>query len=110
MTYNGTDTVILNRTEQHILKDTITKFIFGPKTLDLCLYIIKYRAEPTLSPFRVFKKAEAYINMLNAKTHIQKKLDLKSGYEAFKTFQTSIAHSYGPVPCKVYSYQPSLLH
>lgn len=111
MTYNEGNTITLNRAEQYILKNTTTKFIFGLKILDLCLYIIEYRAEVTHSLFGAFKKAETYINVLNPKAYIQKKLDLKSGYEAFKTFQALVSHKqntqthlYEPTPYKVYPY------
>lgn len=80
------DIVILNKVEQHILKNTVIKFIFGLKILDFYLYLIKYRVELICSLFRVFKKAQAYINVVNAKTQMQKKLDIKSGYKVFKTF------------------------
>lgn len=33
-----------------------------------------------------FKKTEAYLDILNAKTEVQKKLKPKSGYKAFKSF------------------------
>lgn len=67
VTHNGANTITLNRAKQYILKDTITKFIFSLKTLDLCLHMIEYRAEPTRNLFGAFKKAKAYIDMLNAK-------------------------------------------
>lgn len=86
MTYNRADIIILNKAEQYILKNIITKFIFDLKTLYLCLHMIEYKAKPIHSFFRTFKKFEAYIDMLNAKPHIQKELVLKFSYKAFKTF------------------------
>lgn len=37
VTQDGADTITLNRAEQYILKDTVTKFIFGLKGPHLCL-------------------------------------------------------------------------
>lgn len=34
---DGADTITLNRAEQYLLKDTVTKFIFGLKGPHLCL-------------------------------------------------------------------------
>lgn len=34
---------------------------------ELCLNIIEYKANPICSLYKVFKKAEAYFDMLNAK-------------------------------------------
>lgn len=92
VTYNEVNIIILNRVEQYIFKDTIIKFIIGLKTLDLCLYMIEYRAELTYSFFGAFKKAEAYIAILNTQANMQKKLHLKSDYKAFKTFQALVVH------------------
>lgn len=46
---------------------------------------------------------------------MQKELDLKSGYEKFKTFQASVGYEktnqirpYELTPCKVQFYQPNL--
>ena len=43
------------------------------------------------SLYGAFKKAEAYFDVLNVKAQMQKKLELKSGYEAFKSFQATVA-------------------
>ena len=67
VTHDAENLVILNRAEQHILKDTITKFIFGLRDPDLCLRIIEYRIEPTESFYGAFKKAKANILILKAK-------------------------------------------
>ena len=115
VTHDGENAVILNRAKTHILKDTITKFIFGLRDLDLCLYMIEYRSELVRSLYGALKKAEAHILILNAKVQMQKNFDLKSGYEVFKFFQTSVAYEQNTWPCpyktllrKVQSYQPSL--
>ena len=91
VTHDGENAVILNRAEQHILKDTITKFIFGLRDPDLRLRMIEYRVEPARSLYGAFKKAEAHILVLDAKLQMDKEHDLKVGYEAFKSFQTSVA-------------------
>ena len=72
VTHNGENAVILNRAEKHILKDTITKFIFGLRDSDLRLCMIEYRAEPAQSLYSAFKKAEAHILVLDAKLQIDK--------------------------------------
>lgn len=36
--------------------------------------------------YKTFKKTEIYLDVLNAKTQLQKKLELKSNYKAFKSF------------------------
>ena len=41
VTYDGENTVILNKTKQHILKDTIAKFVFELKIPELRLHMIK---------------------------------------------------------------------
>lgn len=38
------------------------------------------------SLYEMFKKAKAYLDVLNAKAQMLKKLELKSGYKAFKSF------------------------
>ena len=86
VTHDGENAVILNRAEQHILKDTITKFIFGLRDLDLRLCMIEYKAQPTHGLYGTFKKTKTYIDVLNAKVQMQKELDLKSSYKAFKSF------------------------
>lgn len=90
VTHNGENTGILNRAKQHILKDTILKFIFGLKDPDFCLCIIKYRAESAESHYGAFKKTEAYILMLAVKLQMDKEHDLKVGYKALKFFQTFV--------------------
>lgn len=64
VTHNGENAIILNNTEQHILKDIITKFGFGLKISELCLNMIEYKANPIHSFYNVFKKAEAYLNII----------------------------------------------
>ena len=83
---NGENWIILNNKEQHILKNTIAKFGFGLKILKLRLHMIKYRADLMCSLYGAFKKAEVYLDILNVKAQMQKELELKSGYEAFKFF------------------------
>lgn len=39
--HNGENVINLNNAEQHISKNTIAKFGFGLKILELCLYMIK---------------------------------------------------------------------
>lgn len=78
--------------------------------------MIEYRADLNCSLYRVFKKAETYLDILNAKTEILKEFKLKFGYKAFKTFQASIGSEQNPQLCsykvatrKAQSYsQPSL--
>lgn len=67
------------------------------------------------SLYGAFKKAEAYLDVLNAKAQMQKELKLKSGYEAIKYYQAAVApeqnsrlRSYETGPRKAQSYQPSL--
>ena len=115
ITHDEKNIVILNRAEEYILKNTITKFIFGLKDPDLWLHMIEYRTKPTCSFYGAFKKIEVYIDILNTKVQMQKKLDLKSGYEAFKFFYASVTYkqntqpcSYKTFLCKAQSYQPSL--
>ena len=115
VTHDGENTVILNRVEQHILKDTITKFIFGLRDPDLCLRMIEYRAELAQSLYKAFKKAKAYILVLDAKLQMDKEHDLKVGYKAFKSFQTLVAAEqnthpqfYEALPHKNQFFQPSL--
>lgn len=74
VSYNGKNTLILNNAEQHILKGTIIKFGFGLKISKLCLYMIEYRADPMRNLYRAFKKAGAYLDVLNAKAKMQKEL------------------------------------
>ena len=115
MTHNGENAIILNNAEQHILKDTIAKFGFGLKIPKLCLYMIEYRANPMRSLYKLFKKVKTYFDVLNAKAQMQKKLELKSGYKAFKSFQAIVVFEQNPRfrpykigPQKAQSYQPSL--
>ena len=67
VTHNGENAIILNNAEQNILKDTIAKFGFSLKILELCLHIIEYRANLMRGLYGAFKKAEAYLDILNAK-------------------------------------------
>ena len=115
VTHNGENAIILNNAEQHILKDTIAKFGFGLKIPELCLHMIEYRADPIRSLYGAFKKAKVYLDVLNAKAQMQKKLELKSGYKTFKSFQTTVASEQNPRLRlyktglrKAQSYQPSL--
>ena len=98
VSHNGENAIILNNAEQHILKDTIAKFGFGLRVPELRLHMIEYRADPMRSLYGAFKKAEAYLDVLNAKAEMQKELELKSGYEAFKSFQATIAPEQNPRP------------
>ena len=77
--------------------------------------MIEYRAKLTHSLYRAFKKTEAYINIFNVKAQIQKELDLKFGYKAFKFLQASVTYKQNTQPCfyktllyKAQSYQTSL--
>ena len=70
VTYDGENTVLLNKVEQHILKDTIAKFGFGLKIPELHLHMIKYRANLNRSLYGIFKKAETYLDLLNTKAQI----------------------------------------
>ena len=77
--------------------------------------MIEYRAKPAQSFYGALKKAKAYILMLNAKLQMDKKHDLKVGYKAFKSFQTSFAvkqntcpQSYEALLHKNQFFQPSL--
>lgn len=70
MTHNRENAVILNNVEQYILKDTVIKFSFGLKILVFYLYMIEYRANLMRSLYGVFKKARAYLDVLNAKTQM----------------------------------------
>ena len=115
VTHDGENTVILNKAEQHILKDIIAKFGFGLKIPELRLHMIEYRADPNRSLYGAFKKAETYLDVLNTKAQMQKELELKSGYEAFRSFQASVAPDqtsrprlHEPVQRKPQSYQPNL--
>lgn len=48
------------------------------------------------SLYGAFKKAKAYLDVLNAKAQMQKELELKSGYETFKFFQATVASEQNP--------------
>lgn len=48
---------------------------------------------------RAFKKARVYFKVLNAKTQMQKDFKLKSGYKAFKSFQTTVSLKQIPQLC-----------
>ena len=91
VSHNGENAIILNNAEQYILKDIIAKFRFGLRIPKLRLHMIEYRADPMRSLYEAFKKAEAYLNLLNAKAEMQKVFEFKSGYEDFKSFQATIA-------------------
>lgn len=115
VTDNGENTITLNKAEQYILKDTIAKFGFGLKIPELRLHMIKYRADPNRNLYGAFKKAEVYLDVLNAKAQMQKELELESSYKAFKSFQATVASEQNPrlrpykaAPRKVQSYQPGL--
>ena len=90
VTHDGENAIILNRIKQHIFKDIIMKFIFGLRDLNLCLCMIKYRAEPAQSLYKVFKKVEVHILVLDSKLQMDKEHDLKVEYKAFKSFQTLV--------------------
>ena len=96
VTHNRENTIFLNNAEQYILKDIIAKFGFGLKIPELCLNMIEYKANPMRSLYGAFKKAKAYLDVLNAKAQIQKELELKSGYKAFKSFQAIVALKQNP--------------
>lgn len=68
--HNGENSIILNKVEQYILKDTIIKFCFGLEIPKLHLYMIEYRADPMYSLCKVFRKAKTYLDILNAKTEM----------------------------------------
>ena len=91
VTHDRENAVILNRAETHIFQNIITKFIFGLKDPDLCLYMIEYRAELAQSLYGAFKKTKAHILVFDAKLQMDKKHDLKVGYEAFNSFQALVA-------------------
>ena len=117
VTHKGENAIICNNTEQHIFKDTIAQFGFGFKIPKFCLYIIKYRADPIRSLYGALKNVKTYLDVLNAKTQMQKKLELKSGYKTFKSFQATVVPeqnlqlcSYEIGPQKAQSCQPSLLY
>lgn len=42
------------------------------------------------SLYKVFKKTLAYLDILNVKAQMQKKLKLKSSFKAFKSFQALV--------------------
>ena len=91
VTYDGENAVILNRVEKHIFKDNITKFIFGLKDPVLHLCIIEYSADQAQRLYEILKKVQAHILILDTKLQMDKEYDLRVGYEAFRSFQTSIA-------------------
>lgn len=102
VSHNGKNAVILNRAEQHILKDTITKFISGLRNLDLRLRMIEYSTEPARSLHETFEKAKAKMLILSTKLKMDAERDLKMGYEAFRSFQASVGNDYRSGP----SYSP----
>ena len=68
--HDGENTIIFNKVEQHILKNTIAKFGFGLKIPKLVLHMIEYRADLNRSLYRAFKKAGTYLNVLKTKTQM----------------------------------------
>ena len=48
--------------------------------------MMEYGAELAQSLYKAFKKAKAYILVLDTKLQIDKEHDQKVGYEAFKSF------------------------
>lgn len=113
--HNGENSIILIKAEQYVLKDTIAKFGFGLKISELRFSMIKYRADLMRDLYGAFKKAELYLDMLNAKAQMQKELELKSDYKVFKSFQATVASAQNPrlrpyeaALQKAQSYQPSL--
>ena len=90
VTHHGENSIILNNVEQHILKDSIAKFGFGLNIRKLRLHTIDYRADLMRSLYGALKETEAYFDVLNAKAQMQKELELKSDYKAFKSFQATV--------------------
>lgn len=114
VTHDGENAIILNKAQQHILKDTISKFIFGLRNPNLHLGMIKNRNKLAQSLYEVFKKAEAHILILDTKLQIDKEHDFKVRYKAFNFFQTLIAvkqnicpQFYESLPHKNQFFQPS---
>lgn len=70
VSYNRKNSVIFNNTEQYILKNTIINFGFNLKIPKFYLYIIEYKADLMYCFYRVFKKAETYLDILNVKVKI----------------------------------------
>lgn len=58
------------------MKNIITQFCFKLKILELYLHIIRYKTNLNYSLDKIFKKAEIYLDIFNAKAQIQKKLEL----------------------------------
>lgn len=80
MTQDGTDTITLNRAEQYILKDTITKFIFGLKGPDLRLGMDRVKSRTKRAVFTErLKKAEAHIDALISKSQMCKTEEMFDG-------------------------------
>lgn len=77
---------MLNNTKNYILKKIITKFGFGFKISEFCMYMFKYIIDLICNFYEVFKKVEVYLDKLNTKAEIQKQLKLKSNYKTFKSF------------------------
>lgn len=78
---------------------------------------MEYRANLIRSLYGAFKKANVYFDVLNSKAQMQKKLELKLGYKAFKSFQAKVTleqnfqlRSYKTGSQKTQSYQLSLLY
>lgn len=58
--------------------------------------MIEYKVNLNCSLYRLFKKAEIYLNILNAKVQIKKELKLKSEYKAFKSIQATLTPKQNP--------------
>lgn len=90
VTYNRENIIILNKAKQHILKDTIRKFILNLRDPGFWFCIIQYKAKPVQSFYKIFKKAKVLIFVLDAKLQIDKESDLKVGYKVFRSSQTLV--------------------
>lgn len=60
--------------------------------------MIKYKAKPMQSLYKVFKKTEVHILVLEIKLQIDKEYDLKVGYKVFKSSQTLVAGEQNTCP------------
>ena len=70
VSHNGENAIILKNVEQYILKDIIAKLGFGLRDPELCLHMIEYKVDLIRSFYGAFKKAKAYLDVLNAKAEI----------------------------------------
>lgn len=68
ITHGREKVIFLNKVKQYILKDVIAKFGFSLKIQDFCLNMIKYRANPIYSFYRIFKKIKVYLGILDTKS------------------------------------------